>query len=873
MCIDEAQMVEGDNTKLAEMALRITAKHAWCVTGTPLQRSVEDIYGLFLFLGVDPYKTKVWWKRALLDHYNHGECEPLFQLAAKSMWRTKKSDVIEQIQIPKQTEYITFLQFSAVEQHFYRREHKSCAEKIQNELAERYEEMDELNLNNLSKQSTTSLLRPLLSLRQACCHPAVVRSAHIAIDKNCITMQEILDKLMLNEKLEAEEAHRQLLAALNGLAGIEVLTCSYKSAIQIYQQAISSWKQHKDIKTDSLQRLHTYHNLLEVEKLLFTSIQTETDSNAVVIPSISSSSAVAIQTSELYEVKMKEIRSKYLGAVDSKVVKNDQLLVISQTVVQDLHSKLEMKNPWWLSVIQQAINLNVQGDLITRLHDGMPDHLHKSESSIRGSFRSVQGLQLVLHNKLKYISEMRDSVLKQLTTVSIYPAADVIQQTAECCLRPRPVQDEGYEESIPPRCMYCCTDDMLNDYEKVIYSQQGYQRNIDSDTANTGFRSMTEIDYTLKILTNCAKVYSLPDDVVKQGGLHTKYQEALKKEFNSIRAAFVAYHQRVQALDELDMCTMRLRYAYNGEEDVDDMHHVIKYGDEKFKRLIFESDKKLAEMELKKKLGQLLYLQGLKTSQSESEGYNVELCPICVCQLGTQWAVFQCGHCICCECVGHLQRQSIVYVRSQEARIRCPMCRALTPANDVSFVQTKEVNQPDGFDAHCNVKGNYSTKIEAVVRRIKWIQQQDDTNKVLVFSTWQEALRLTSRALCDNDILFKHSEGDKRKFQENLSVFQNSFDYNVLLLPLHSGAKGLNIIEATHVILVEPALNPGDELQAVGRVHRIGQTKPTFVHRFIIKGTVEEKMYDLRKSKCLNEDEESQGNFELKLSDLTTLMT
>ena len=58
-----------------------------------------------------------------------------------------------------------------------------------------------------------------------------------------------------------------------------------------------------------------------------------------------------------------------------------------------------------------------------------------------------------------------------------------------------------------------------------------------------------------------------------------------------------------------------------------------------------------------------------------------------------------------------------------------------------------------------------------------------------------------------------------------MSEFKTSSSVNVLLLPLQSGSKGLNIVEATNVILMEPVLNISAELQAIGRVHRMGQTK------------------------------------------------
>jgi len=202
------------------------------------------------------------------------------------------------------------------------------------------------------------------------------------------------------------------------------------------------------------------------------------------------------------------------------------------------------------------------------------------------------------------------------------------------------------------------------------------------------------------------------------------------------------------------------------------------------------------------------------------------------------------------------------------------MCRVPTIAQEISYVSTSRT-QTEEVEENISVKGSHSTKVEAIVRTLLTIKLADGAAKCLVFSTWQDVLAVIAKALDENGIKYRHITGS-RHFQTNLQTFKQDTVVGVLLLPLQTGSNGLNIIEATHVLLVEPALNPAHELQAVGRVHRIGQTKATHVYRFIIRGTVESRMYSLLQSKpsgCVRTGARDSENSSLTLGDLASLFT
>ena len=76
LCLDEAQMVEGGSSKAAEMARRLSARHCWCVTGTPIQRSFADLAGLLTILHLDRRAYPFWWQKDIWEPYTKKQLGP-----------------------------------------------------------------------------------------------------------------------------------------------------------------------------------------------------------------------------------------------------------------------------------------------------------------------------------------------------------------------------------------------------------------------------------------------------------------------------------------------------------------------------------------------------------------------------------------------------------------------------------------------------------------------------------------------------------------------------------------------------------------------------------------------------------------------------
>jgi superfamily II DNA or RNA helicase len=120
--------------------------------------------------------------------------------------------------------------------------------------------------------------------------------------------------------------------------------------------------------------------------------------------------------------------------------------------------------------------------------------------------------------------------------------------------------------------------------------------------------------------------------------------------------------------------------------------------------------------------------------------------------------------------------------------------------------------------------------------------------KVLVFSQFARMLALLSQGLHQRAIGHVLLTGASDDRQALVDAFQGG-EVDVFLISLKAGGTGLNLTRADTVIHYDPWWNAAAQMQATDRAHRIGQTKPVFVHNLVIAGSVEERMLELQQRK------------------------
>jgi len=125
-----------------------------------------------------------------------------------------------------------------------------------------------------------------------------------------------------------------------------------------------------------------------------------------------------------------------------------------------------------------------------------------------------------------------------------------------------------------------------------------------------------------------------------------------------------------------------------------------------------------------------------------------------------------------------------------------------------------------------------------------------DGQKVLVFSQFVRMLELLEKECRTRQITTHVLTGQTKDRQRVVGEFQADKSAGVFLLSLRAAGTGLNLTNASYVVLYDPWWNPAVEAQAIDRSHRIGQTQTVNAYRLIAPGTVEEKIWELQQSKA-----------------------
>ena len=206
----------------------------------------------------------------------------------------------------------------------------------------------------------------------------------------------------------------------------------------------------------------------------------------------------------------------------------------------------------------------------------------------------------------------------------------------------------------------------------------------------------------------------------------------------------------------------------------------------------------------------------IKNLRDRIENYKDEICPICFDEPQSAVLTNCCHRVFCAACI----------LTSLTRANTCPLCRAVIQPNELHTISTnvKNANQP---------KHQLDTlkKTEQLLKLIRETLGEEKESRFLVFSRFDNPLNAIGQDLIDAQIRPAQVQGNKDVINRTLESFRKG-DTRVLLLNSMAAGAGMNITEATHVVLLH-AMNHEEEKQILGRAYRMGRKGPLHLIRLL----------------------------------------
>ena len=196
--------------------------------------------------------------------------------------------------------------------------------------------------------------------------------------------------------------------------------------------------------------------------------------------------------------------------------------------------------------------------------------------------------------------------------------------------------------------------------------------------------------------------------------------------------------------------------------------------------------------------------------------------------------------------------QAVLYqesVRELAAKLEAPEVEGIQRRGVILAFLTrfKQIcNHPSQWLGDGAYKPSDSGKFNRLAELCEEIASKQE--KVLIFTQYREMTEPLARYLSGvfgKSGLVLSGETAIKKRKELVDSFQADGGPPFFVLSLKAGGTGLNLTAASHVIHFDRWWNPAVENQATDRAFRIGQKRAVMVHKFICRGTMEERIHEL----------------------------